>query len=46
MIYDKNANEIIYTLNKNGYEAYYVGGCVRDALLGIKPCDFGKGFAS
>lgn len=40
MIYDKNANEIIYTLNKNGYEAYYVGGCVRDALLGIKPCDF------
>lgn len=40
MIYDKNADEIICTLNKNGYEAYYVGGCVRDSLLGIEPCDF------
>ena len=24
---------IIDTLNKNGYEAYFVGGCVRDKLL-------------
>ena len=34
------ADEIIRILNKNGYEAYYVGGCVRDALLGDKPHDY------
>ena len=25
--------EIIHTINNNGYEAYVVGGCVRDYLL-------------
>ena len=38
--YDKNAEEIIRILNQNGYEAYYVGGCVRDALMGNVPHDF------
>ncbi len=27
-------------LNKNGFEAYVVGGCVRDMLLGLIPYDF------
>ena len=26
--------KILETLERNGYEAYYVGGCVRDSLLG------------
>ena len=40
MIKEKYADEIIRVLNENGYEAYYVGGCVRDALLGLVPHDF------
>lgn len=28
------AEEIINKLNEHGYEAYVVGGCVRDMLLG------------
>ena len=28
------ANEIIHTLQNNGYEAFLVGGCVRDSILG------------
>lgn len=31
---------IIKTLNIHGYEAYAVGGCVRDALLGREPKDW------
>lgn len=31
---------IINTLNKNGYEAYAVGGCVRDSVLGRIPEDW------
>lgn len=31
---------ILNQLNKNGYEAFIVGGCVRDSLLGKKPTDF------
>lgn len=27
-------------LENAGYESYYVGGCVRDSLLGIEPHDF------
>ncbi|MDE6024703.1 MAG: CCA tRNA nucleotidyltransferase [Lachnospiraceae bacterium] len=34
------AGYIIKELNKNGYEAYIVGGCVRDALLGRVPSDW------
>ncbi len=31
---------VIDTLLKNGFEAYIVGGCVRDMLLGAEPHDF------
>lgn len=31
---------IIGKLNKSGYEAYAVGGCVRDAILGREPEDW------
>lgn len=33
------SKEIIQELLDNGYEAYYVGGCVRDKLLGIPYTD-------
>lgn len=36
----KYPKEIIETLENNGYEAYIVGGCVRDALLGKSPSDY------
>ncbi|MBQ4060299.1 MAG: CCA tRNA nucleotidyltransferase [Lachnospiraceae bacterium] len=35
-----NANRIIHTLQEAGYEAYIVGGCVRDAILGKEPGDW------
>ncbi len=31
---------VLYKLNKAGFEAYLVGGCVRDLLLGLEPKDF------
>lgn len=34
------AAEIIDKLNKHGYEAFIVGGCVRDMLLGREPGDW------
>jgi len=33
-------NLIIQTLQKNGHEAYAVGGCVRDSILGRTPDDW------
>lgn len=35
-----NARRIIHTLQENGFEAYIVGGCVRDAILGKEPDDW------
>ena len=35
-----NVAQIINTLEKNGYEAYAVGGCVRDAMMGRTPHDW------
>ncbi len=35
-----NVKQIIEKLNKEGYEAYAVGGCVRDSLLGRVPNDW------
>lgn len=37
---DANALNVIKVLNANGFQAYLVGGCVRDALCGVKPKDF------
>ena len=31
---------IIHTLMENGYEAYAVGGCVRDTIMGREPMDW------
>ena len=36
----ENALKVLYRLNKSGYEAYLVGGGVRDLLLGKQPKDF------
>ena len=36
----KQVNEIIKVLQEHGYEAYAVGGCVRDSVLGRKPEDW------
>lgn len=35
-----NALKVLYRLNKGGYDAYLVGGGVRDILLGEQPKDF------
>lgn len=35
-----SVQEILDTLNGAGFEAYIVGGCVRDAILGRKPQDW------
>lgn len=35
-----SANEILGILHDAGYEAYIVGGCVRDAILGREPSDW------
>ncbi len=34
------ALNVLYGLNKGGFEAYLVGGCLRDILAGEKPKDF------
>ncbi len=35
-----NALKVLYRLKKAGFDAYLVGGCVRDLLLGREPKDF------
>lgn len=35
-----SALKVLYRLKDNGYEAYLVGGCIRDILLGLEPKDF------
>lgn len=35
-----SALKVLYRLHKAGYQAFLVGGCVRDALLGLHPKDF------
>lgn len=35
-----NALKVLYRLNNAGFEAYLVGGCVRDLMLGLLPKDF------
>lgn len=36
----ESALKVLYRLHKSGFEAYLVGGAVRDSLLGMKPKDF------
>src|SRR5579872_5503658 len=35
-----NALRVLYRLNEAGFQAFLVGGCVRDLLLGRHPKDF------
>jgi poly(A) polymerase len=37
---DENAVRVVRTLTDGGYEAYIVGGAVRDLLVGLRPKDF------
>ena len=37
---DPDINIVAETLIASGYQAYLVGGCLRDMLLGKKPKDF------
>ena len=37
---DSDALKIVKKLDKSGYQAYLVGGCIRDLLLGFEPKDF------
>ncbi len=37
---DERAASVVRALKEAGYEAYIVGGAVRDLLLGLKPKDF------
>ncbi|HPI39745.1 MAG TPA: poly(A) polymerase [Pseudobdellovibrionaceae bacterium] len=37
---DPQALKIVKTLQREGFETYLVGGCVRDLLVGIHPKDF------
>ncbi|MBS0455446.1 MAG: polynucleotide adenylyltransferase PcnB [Proteobacteria bacterium] len=37
---DDRAKNVVTTLQEAGYEAYVVGGAVRDLLLGLRPKDF------
>jgi poly(A) polymerase len=37
---DVRALEVVQTLKRAGFEAYIVGGAVRDLLLGLRPKDF------
>jgi poly(A) polymerase len=37
---DQDALRVISRLQRQGFEAYLVGGCVRDLLLGRRPKDF------
>ena len=36
----KNALKVLYRLHKSGFQAFLVGGGVRDVLLGLHPKDF------
>jgi poly(A) polymerase len=37
---DGDAAKVVRRLERSGFQAYFVGGCVRDLLLGGKPKDF------
>jgi len=35
-----DALRVLYRLNEAGYQAFLVGGCVRDLMIGLEPKDF------
>ena len=35
-----NALRVLYKLREGGYQAFLVGGCLRDIMLGLEPKDF------
>ncbi len=37
---DSRAREIVETLREAGHRAYFVGGCVRDLVMGVEPADY------
>lgn len=37
---DERALNVVHTLKQSGFQAYIVGGAVRDLLLGLRPKDF------
>ena len=39
-LFDSDALKVVRRLRRAGYEAFFVGGCVRDLLLGHRPKDF------
>lgn len=39
-LFSDSALKVLYRLHNAGFEAYLVGGCLRDALLGQTPKDF------
>lgn len=40
IILPKGVRYILKVLSTNGHEAYVVGGCIRDALIGLSPKDY------
>lgn len=38
--FSPNAIKVLYRLKDGGFDAYLVGGCIRDVLLGQQPKDF------
>lgn len=40
IVYPKQVGLILHKLNGYGFQAYVVGGCVRDSLLGFEPHDW------
>ena len=38
--FSDSALKVLYRLHKAGYQAFLVGGCVRDAMLELHPKDF------
>lgn len=40
MYLPKNVTKVLDTIKANGYEAYLVGGCVRDGLMNKEPKDY------
>ena len=39
---DERALNVVHTLKEAGFQAYIVGGAVRDLLVGLRPKDFDR----